>query len=148
VLVVVAMVFLISCGSGDDSSSSNSTPDSSTPPPATATAAAGCTEVAALKSSVQALTDVEPLQDGLNALEASVGDTKAALDAAVASATAELQPAVEQVKTAFAAVQTAVNGVTTDNLTEKAPAIATALRGLDTALGSLGDTLTQKCPQA
>lgn len=71
---------------------------------------------------------------------------KTALESTLASVTAELKPEVEQVKTDFAAVPTATAGLTTDNLREKAPAIATALRGLDTALSSLTSTLSQNCP--
>jgi hypothetical protein len=145
-LAVAALVFMASCGSSD-SSEATTTPDSSSPS-ATATAADGCADVAALKSSVQTLTDIEPLQDGLNALEAAVEDTKAALDTAVASVTAELQPAVEQLETAFAAVQTAADGLTTENLKEKAPGIVTALQGLKIALTSLAAALAQDCPEA
>jgi len=142
---MAAGLFLASCGSSD-SSEATTTPDSSSAS-ATAAAAEGCTDVAALKSSVQTLTDIEPLQDGLNALEAALADTKAALDTAIASVTAELQPPVEQLETAFTAVQTAADGLTTDNLKEKAPGIVTALRGLETALTSLATTLTQECPE-
>jgi hypothetical protein len=104
--------------------------------------------VAALKSSVQTLTDIEPLQDGLNALEAAVADTKAALDTAVASVTAELQSAVQLVQTKFEAVQTALEGVTSDNFREEAPAIGAALRSLGTAMTSLATTVSQECPES
>jgi hypothetical protein len=143
---LAAVVLLVSCGGSSDSGGASATANSSAPAETTAAAAAGCADVAALESSVQALTDVEPLQDGFTALEAAVADTKTALDAAVASATAELQPAVEDVKTQFAAVQTAASGVTTDNIKQKAPAISAALRSLGTATTALATTLTQECP--
>ena len=147
VLLAIAVgLFLASCGSSD-SSEATSTPDSSSAS-APATAAEGCTDVAALKSSVQTLTDIEPLQDGLNALEAALADSRAALETAVASVTEALQPSVEQVETAFTAVETAADGLTTDNLKEKAPDIVTALRGLKTALTSLAAMLAQDCPEA
>ena len=143
-LVLAIGMFLVSCGEDDPSASPTA---NSSRPSGTTTAAAGCADVAALKSSVQTLTDIEPLQDGLNALEASITDTRAALDTAVASVTGELQPVVEEVETQFAAVQTAVDGVTTDNLKENAPAVATALRGLETALTSLAAAVTKECPE-
>ena len=146
VLAMAAGLLLASCGS-NNSSESTATPDSSSTA-ATATAAEVCTDLAALKASVRTLTDIEPLQDGLNALEAAVADTRAALDTAVASVTAELQPAVEQLETSFTAVQTAADGLTTDNLKEKAPGVVTALQGLKTALTSLAATLAQDCPEA
>ena len=143
-LALVVGLSLVGCGSSDPS---RSTPTSSTSSPsATATVAAGCADVAALKQSAQTLSDIEPLQDGLNALEAAITDTKASLDTAVDSVTAELQPAVQQVATQFAAVQAAADGLTTDTLREKAPGVVTAVRGLETALTSLAATLSQKCP--
>jgi hypothetical protein len=146
VLAMAAGLLLASCGS-NNSSESTATPDSSSTS-ATATAAEVCTDLAALKASVRTLTDIEPLQDGLNALEAALADSSAALDTAVASVTDELQPPVEQVETAFTAVQTAADGLTADSLKEKAPDIVTALQGLKTALTSLAETLAQECPEA
>jgi phage-related protein len=103
--------------------------------------------VADLKSSMQALAEVRPLQDGLEATESAVAAAKASLDKAVASIGAELQPAVQEITTAFDAVQTAVEGLTTDNVRDQAPVIATALRGLGTAVASLTTALSQECPQ-
>ncbi|MFB2599225.1 hypothetical protein ACEXQE_15635 [Herbiconiux sp. P17] len=143
VLVMAAGALLVGCSSTSPSEPTTPTPSS----PSTDTAAA-CTDAAELKSSVQALTEVEPLQDGLDALEAASAETKADVDTAVASVSGELRPAVEQVKTDFAAVQTAMNGLTTDTLQEKAPEIVTALRSLKTALSSLGTTLSQECPES
>ena len=81
-------------------------------------------------------------------MEAASADAKAALDTAVASVTAELDPAVEQVKTEFTAVQTSMNGLTADNFADNAPAIATALQGLEGALRSLAATLSEECPES
>jgi hypothetical protein len=106
---------------------------------------AACADVAALKSSLESLMNVKPLQDGLTHLNATIADVKTKLDTAVASAAAVLQPAVEQVKTAFTAVQTAASGVTTDNLREKAPAIGAALQQLSAPTASLATMLTQRC---
>jgi hypothetical protein len=142
-LLVVAATgaFLVGCGQTDSSGPATPAPSSSSTAVATA-----CADTAELKSSVQALSEVKPLQDGLNALEAASADTKAALDASIASATTALQPAVDQVKSEFAAVQTAMDGLSADNVREKGPAIGTALRGLRTALSSLGTTLSEECP--
>ena len=145
VLAAVALLFLASCGSSSPSGSSATTSPASTPA-TTATPRPGCADVAALKSSLDALTKIQPLQDGLTALNVAIADVKTKLDAAAASAGADLQPAVAQVKTAFTALQTAMTGVTTDNLRQKAPAISTALQQLGTSAASLATTLTQKCP--
>jgi hypothetical protein len=150
VFVGAAMLFLASCSSNSTSGSTAATSapltSSAGSPTTTATPRPGCADVAALKASLDALTKVRPLQDGLTSLNAAIADVKTKLDVAAASAGADLRPAVDQVQTAFAALQTAVSGVTTDNLRQKLPAISTALQQLGTSTASLATTLTQKCP--
>ena len=68
--------------------------------------AAACEDVAALRSSLEALPGVA---------ETAIDNVKTSLDAAEASASPVLKPSVEQVKTAFAALQTAASGLTADN---------------------------------
>jgi hypothetical protein len=124
---------------------STSTAPSATP---TATESAGCTDVAALETSLGALKDVDVQQDGVDALNSAIADVKTDLDAAEASASSALQPQVEQVKTAFDALQTAATGLTTANLAGKAPAIASALNQVSTAAMALSSTLSQSCPES
>jgi phage-related protein len=145
VVAGVALLFLAGCGSSSTSGSTATTSPASAPT-TTATPRPGCADVEALKSSLDALTKINPLQDGLMSLNAAIADVKAKLDVAAASAGADLQPAVEQVKTAFTALQTAMTGVTTDNLRQKLPAISTALQQVGTSTASLATTLMQKCP--
>jgi hypothetical protein len=89
---------------------------------------------------------VRPLQDGVTALTAAIADVKTNLDKAEASASEALQPSVQQVRTAFDGVQTAVSGLTADNLKEKAPAIGAALTELATATKAFSTTLSERCP--
>ena len=93
-----------------------------------------------------ALEKVNVRQNGVAALESALADVKTKLDAATASASGALQPEVEQVKTAFTALQRATTGLNKDNLAEKAPAIRTALTQLATATKALASTLSQTCP--
>jgi hypothetical protein len=144
-LALAAGVLLVGCG---DSSDSSTTASSSSPAATTPPAPDGCADLADLQASAQTLAGIEPLQDGTNALEAALADTKAALDTVLASVSAELQPAVEQVGTAFDAVQTATDGLTADTLTEQAPGIVAALQGLNTALTALAATVSQECPES
>jgi hypothetical protein len=108
--------------------------------------ASACADAAALKSSLEALTKVKPLQDGLTALNTAIANVKTSLDTVAASTSAVLQPAVEQVKTAFAGLQTAASGLTADNLKQKAPSIDSAIMQIGTATTALASTLTQNCP--
>lgn len=76
-----------------------------------------------------------------------MANVKTNLDAAEASASPVLQPDIQQVKTAFAGLQTAASGLNAGNLTQKAPAIASALKEVGTATAALRTTLTQSCPR-
>ena len=149
VAAVALLSILASCGT-------SSTPSQTSPPATTAapTSAApttdatgdACEDVAALRSSLEALTKVKPAEDGVAALTTAIANVKTSLDAAEASASPVLQPSVQQVKTAFGELQTAASGVTADNLRQKAPAIASATKEVATATQALSATLSQACP--
>lgn len=148
---VALICLLASCGTSSAPSQTN--PPAPTPAPATTAATpsaastnAGCEDVAALKSSLEALTQVRPAQDGVAALKAAIADVKTNLDKAEASASPVIKPDVDQVKTAFADLQTAASGLSGDNFKEKAPSIALALKQVATATKALSSTLTQSCP--
>lgn len=145
VVALALLCTLASCGTG----SAPSQPSPAAAPtagPTSASPTTACADVAALKSSLEALTKVRPLQDGVTALTTAIANVKTNLDKAKASASPALQPSVQQVEAAFAQVQAAVSGLTADNLKEKAPAIAAALRQLATATKAFSDTLAQSCP--
>jgi hypothetical protein len=89
---------------------------------------------------------VRPAEDGVTALKTAIANVKTNLDKAEASASPVLQPDVEQVKTAFAALQTAASDLTADNFKQKAPSIASAMKQLATSTKALSSTLTQSCP--
>jgi hypothetical protein len=153
VAAVALLCILTSCGTSSaptQTSPSQSGPAAASAAPTSAaptTSPSGaCADVAALKSSLEALTQVRPLQDGVTALTTAIDNVKTALDKAQASASGALQPSVQQVKTAFAELQTAANGLTGDNLKEKAPAIAAALTQLATATRALSSAITESCP--
>ncbi len=155
---VAVLCVLAGCGT-------SSTPTQSSPPaattaaptaaasttaaPSTTTASAppaACADVAALKSSLEALTQVKPAEDGVPALKAAIADVKTNLTAAETSVSDALQPSVEQVKIAFGNLQTATAGLTNDNRREKAPEIAAAMKQVRTATTELSSTLTETCP--
>jgi glucose/arabinose dehydrogenase len=149
VAVAVLLCILASCS--PSSTPSTTSPPETTAAPATsaqttATPAEACADVAALKSSLEALTKVRPLQDGVGALTTAIDNVKIDLDKAEGSASEALQPSVQQVKTAFEGLQTAASGLTTDNLKEKAPAIGAALTQLATATRALSSKLRESCP--
>jgi hypothetical protein len=142
-VTVVLLVAPMACS--DSSTQGSSSPSPTAAPPVSQSPAGDCAASLALKSSLENLWNVQPLQDGLTALSTAMADVKTSLGAAVAAASAALQPAVESVKTAFSQLETAASGLTADNLRQKAPAINSALRQVGTAASSFATTLTQSC---
>ena len=143
-LVTLALLVVLVACSGN-STSGQSTPSGNASAPATGSTSEACTTAQALKSSLDDLSNVKPAQDGLTALNAALSAVKNNLAVASAAMSAALQPAIEGVKTAFMALETAASGVTADTLKQKAPQITAALRQLGTATSSFATTLTQSC---
>ena len=113
VAAVALLCLLTSCGTSSAPTQTSPPEASAAPTTAAQTSAeptAACADVAALKSSLQALTNVKPAEDGLTALTSTIANVKTNLDKAEASASPVLQPSVQQVKTAFAELQTAASG--------------------------------------
>jgi hypothetical protein len=150
-LAAVALLCLLgSCGTSSTPSQTSAPATAAAPAtsaaPATVNPTTACADVAALRSSLEALTKVRPAEDGVTALTTAIANVKTSLDKAEASAGPAVQPSVQQVKTAFAELQTAASGVTADNLKQKAPAIASAMKQVASATQALSSTLTQSCP--
>ena len=149
VAAVALLCVLTSCGTSSAPSQTSppaTTAAPTTASPTTAETTTACADVAALKSSLEALTKVRPAQDGVTALTTAIADVKTNLDKAEASASPVLQPSVQQVKTAFAELQTAASGISTDNLKEKVPALAAALKEVGTATEALRSKMAESCP--
>ena len=149
VAAVALLGVLTSCGTSSSESQPSppaTTAAATTAAPTTDATAAACEDVEALKSSLEALTKVRPAEDGLTALTTAIADVKTSLDKAEASASPALQPSVQEVKTAFAELQTAASGLTADNLRQKAPAIAAALKQVAAATRALSTKLSESCP--
>jgi hypothetical protein len=143
---IALLCVLGSCGTGSTPSQTTPSPTRAAPATTAEPTAAACEDVAALKSSLEALTKVRPGQDGVGALKTAIANVKSDLDTAEASASPVLKPSVEQVKTAFAALQTAASDLTADNFKQKAPSIASAMRQVVTATQALSSTLANSCP--
>jgi hypothetical protein len=155
---VAIVCVLAGCGT-------SSTPNQTSPPAVTTAApttaapttaasssaaapSAACEDVAELKSSLEALTKVDPAEDGVPALRTAIAKVRTDLVSAEASVSEALEPQVKQVKTAFGNLQTAAANLTPDNRREKAPEIAAAMKQVRTATAALSSTLTDSCPGA
>ena len=133
-MVILALV-ATSCG-GDDESTT----------PAATGAESGCAEVTALRDSLTALTQVDVVNDGTDALQSAAADVRTDLDAAGSAVSAELQPAVDEVETAFGGLETALEGVTSaDGLGDAATEVGNALTQVGTSLTDLSTEIGQIC---
>ena len=150
VLATTCALLWLVAGCGADPTSSASSPPQASPAPAspapTAATSAGCEEATALRSSLEALKNVNVRSDGVEALNSAVADVKKNLEAARTSKSSVLRPELEQVTTALDALQSATTDVTKDNLAQKAPQIATALAQVATAAASFTAALSKSCP--
>jgi hypothetical protein len=113
-----------------------------------ASSSADCADAEALRSSLEALGNVDVARDGVNSLNSAIDDVRAKLNAAAAAASSDLKPQLDQVRTALGELQSAASGVTAQNVREKAPAIAQALRQLATSTSELTTALAQRCPSS
>jgi len=153
---VASLCVLMSCSTGSTPTqtqpATTAAPTTAAPttaaPTTSAAPAAACADVAELKSSLEALTKVDPAEDGVPALKTAIANVKANLAPAEAAVSEVLQPRVEQVKTAFAELQSAADGLTRDNLRAKAPDIAAAMKQVRTATAALSSTLTESCQRS
>jgi hypothetical protein len=121
-------------------------PTTAAEPTTTSATTAACEDAAALRSSLEALTKIQPTREGVEELKSAIADVRTRLDAAEASAPDVLQPDIQEVMKSFADLQTAASGLSTDNARQKAPAIAAALKQLASATQALATTLRETCP--
>ena len=114
--------------------------------PAASGAVSGCDEVNALKSSLTALTQVNPVSDGTDALRSAAAEVKTNLDAAESAVASDLKPAVDQVRTAFGDLETALQGVSSGGgLGAAAGDVVQALTKLGSALTALSSEISTRC---
>ena len=130
------MVFaLAAAGCSDDGDGGSPTAETS-----------GCDEVNELEDSLTSLTEVDLVGGGTDALQSAVSDVSTDLDAAVSAVGAELEPAVDEVRTAFGDLESALEGISSaDGLGAAATEIGDALAGLGTALTGLTSEISETC---
>jgi len=108
----------------------------------------GCAEVATLKDSLTALTQVEPVQDGLDALQSAVATVKTDLQSAAGAVSDALEPSVDQVQSSFDQLETSLEDVTADNLAASATEIGTALTAVGTSPTTWNPSSARSAPES
>ena len=143
--MVILALAATSCGEGDETTTPAATGAESGTPTSTG-AASGCAEVTTLRNSLTALTQVDVVNDGTDALQSAATEVRTDLDAAASAVSSELQPAVDEVETAFGDLETALEGVTSaDGLGDAATEVGSALTQVGTALTDLSTEIGQIC---
>jgi hypothetical protein len=157
VACVVLGALMVSCGDDDDSASTAATTpatpfatagptNTATTEPAAESSAAGsstapsgdvCADRDALRTSVDALTDLDVVAEGTNGVTAAVSAVKDDLAALRSSAGADLQPQVQAVQDAVDELETAVADLDSGG----AAAAVTAVAGVATSARTLLDSL-------
>lgn len=132
-LALVATVLLAATAcSGDDST--------------TTTTTSACDEVDALQDSLTALTQVDPLSDGTDALRSAATDVKTDLEAAASAVSDDLKPSVDQVRASLGDLETALAGIGSgDGLGAAATDVGNALSELGTSLTALSADISESC---
>jgi len=110
------------------------------------TAASGCEEVNALEDSLTSLTQIEPVDDGMDALESAAAEVKTDLEAAASAVASDLEPSVDDVQSSFDELETTLGGISSEGgLGAAATEVGNALTQLGTALEDLSAEIGERC---
>ena len=130
-LVVVAVAGCSDDGEGDEGDT---------------TAASGCEEVNALEDSLTTLTQIEPVNDGMDALESAAAEVKTDLEAAASAVSSDLEPSVDEVQSSFDELETTLEGISSEGgLGAAATEVGNALTELGRALQDLSAEIGEGC---
>ena len=104
-----------------------------------------CSSVDDLQASVQALQDVDVVQDGTDAVSEAMGGVRDDLEQVARDAQDRYRESVEQVQASADAVRDAVRDAGSDPTTTTLSAVRTALRSFGTDVRSLVKEVDPQC---
>jgi hypothetical protein len=146
-LLLLAMVCLAAAcgGSGDDTSGAA--------PPATTTGASGttaaasqaCADAATLKASVAELDQLDPPEGGKAGIQAALEKVSTNLAALKTSARSQWSSQIAELDGAVEALKTTIAGISGDSLVSDLPTILNDLQRVDTAWTALQQQIDQDC---
>lgn len=149
-LVLLAMVCLAAAacgGSGDDTS--GATPATTTTTTATSgtTAAAdqACADAAALKASMAELDQLDPPEAGKSGIQSALEKVRTNLAALKTSARSQWSSEIAELDGAVEALRTTIAGVDGNSLVSALPTIVSDLKRIDTAWTALRQQIDQDC---
>jgi hypothetical protein len=132
-------------GSGDDTSGAT--------PPATTTGASGttaaasqaCADAATLKASVAELDQLDPPEGGKAGIQAALEKVSTNLAALKTSARSQWSSQIAELDGAVEALKTTIAGISGDSLVSDLPTILNDLQRVDTAWTALQQQIDQDC---
>ena len=140
ILIVAALtcltVALVGCGSDSDSKSSSST---------TTSKQAVCADKDKLEQSVRSLTASGTITDK-SSIEAALKKVEKNLDALRSSAKADLEPAIDDMKSALDELQTVVSNFDSGSITDNLKDAGTAVSKVGSSASALATALDTSCP--
>lgn len=139
VLAAVFAVAFVACGDDDEGNGATATPETATP--------SVCDQKDALDQSVEDLENLDVTAEGTNGLTAAVEAVAADLEALAETASAEIEPEVEDLQTAVSDAEETLSGIPDDaTLNEQIDAVQEAFTEVGTAAAALDDSLQADCP--
>jgi hypothetical protein len=148
-LLLFAMVCLVAAacgGSGDDTSgAAPATTTTTTAASGTTAASQACADAAALKASVAELDQVDPPTAGKAGIQAALDKVSTNLAALKASAKSQWSSQLADLDGAVEALKTTIAGISGDSLVSDLPTIVSDLKRIDTAWTALQQQIDQAC---
>ena len=138
-------------GSGSGSPASAGSPSSTAAAPsasgsATSTSAALCSDVAALRGSLQELTSIRPSANTVTEIRSAVQNVQTNLAALASAAGAVWNGQVQNLRSALAKLQSAVSTLAAQRNVSSVSGVVTALGGVSAAARQLLDAASPSCP--
>jgi hypothetical protein len=144
--IAMVLVAVAACSSTGATPSTGASPDASPASSPSAATSTLCADVAAFRTSVQALRSVDLIAGGTDALKTAVEDVRTAGANLKASATADLAPDVSALVTAIEGLKTAVDKIGTGSIGSNILPIRAAIASVSTAWDQLQAKVKTPCP--
>jgi hypothetical protein len=149
-LLLLAMVCLAAAcgGSGDDTSGAAppaTTTTTTTASGTTAAASQACADAATLKASVAELDQLDPPEGGKAGIQAALEKVSTNLAALKTSARSQWSSQIAELDGAVEALKTTIAGISGDSLVSDLPTILNDLQRVDTAWTALQQQIDQDC---
>jgi long-subunit fatty acid transport protein len=146
-LLLLAMVCLVTaaCGSSGDDTTGAAPTTTTTASGTTAAASQACADAAALKASVAELDQLDPAQAGEAGIQAALDKVQTNLAALKISAKGQWSSQIAELDSAVEALKTTIAGIDGNSLLSAVPTIVSDLKRIDTAWTALQQQIDREC---